>query len=333
MAVELRGRAANDWPMSREEKKHHILSLYSDDVRAADNMLSSGESALEALREELDAVRRAAGVRKKTSASAKNSKSPGGQGETAGPLTPTTPPSPGRDREVERLRCAVESAAAVLRAILPPSDADDETDENEKGMQSCLTKPRARSEHAIRENGVVPARPALCRTPRNSGTPRKRVSWGSEPEQEPHDLTPDRNYEDARRNVPVLEKPPMRKNISCEAQDKLPATPRYRKCDAPSSSAGRKGIASHGDSEQRSNGTNVKIHLMWVTVGLVLTCTLSCLAFKMGSQTPAPVNQVGNPVCWHSGFTYDTCCRGTRGNHVCWDRTHTYERCCFPLRR
>eukprot|EP00930_Biecheleria_cincta_P069666 TRINITY_DN57378_c0_g1_i1.p1 TRINITY_DN57378_c0_g1~~TRINITY_DN57378_c0_g1_i1.p1 ORF type:complete len:406 (-),score=74.98 TRINITY_DN57378_c0_g1_i1:232-1449(-) len=46
-----------DWPLSREEQKKHVLRLYDKDVRAANELLHSGELALQALRDELKSVR------------------------------------------------------------------------------------------------------------------------------------------------------------------------------------------------------------------------------------------------------------------------------------
>jgi len=50
-----------DWPLSREEKKGRALRLYDRDVKAADQLIESGEAALIALQKELQKVRRASG--------------------------------------------------------------------------------------------------------------------------------------------------------------------------------------------------------------------------------------------------------------------------------
>jgi len=163
-----------DWPLSREEKKSQLLRLYSHDVMAADNMLASGNQTLEALRAELEAVRSAAGIQK----SAKKFPSISKLDALSHPASP--PKS--ADDEVQRLRQAVESAAAVLRALLPEDEADEGM-----GDEEAKTPPRlrARSEGAFREPSAVAARPALCRTPRESRRPKRKVSFGGEPEQEP----------------------------------------------------------------------------------------------------------------------------------------------------
>lgn len=147
---------ALDWPLSREEKKGQLMRLYSDDAKAADGMLCAGNKTLEALREELDNVR-CAGADKAEDA----------------------------EEEVQRLRQGLESAAAVLRAILLKQDEDEPASCAEETSDS---RSRARSEGASREPAAVALRPALCRTPRQSSRPKRRVSFGSQPEEEPaHD--------------------------------------------------------------------------------------------------------------------------------------------------
>jgi len=157
---------AMDWPLSRDEKKTQILRLYNEDVRAADSMLSSGEEALEALREELDAVRQAAGVKVRHN-----------DREVA-----ESPCRSTADAEIERLRAAVESAAAVLRAIVP---AQDEGSDDEECRVS--RRGRARSEGARSKDADL--RPALRRSKSREG-PKRRVSFGKQPEEEPPE-TPD----------------------------------------------------------------------------------------------------------------------------------------------
>lgn len=61
-ARDQRAGASLDWPLSRDEKKSCVLKLYDRDVRAANNLLRSGEAALEALRQELAVVRNAGGA-------------------------------------------------------------------------------------------------------------------------------------------------------------------------------------------------------------------------------------------------------------------------------
>eukprot|EP00928_Gymnodinium_smaydae_P011715 TRINITY_DN14297_c0_g1_i1.p1 TRINITY_DN14297_c0_g1~~TRINITY_DN14297_c0_g1_i1.p1 ORF type:complete len:575 (-),score=145.48 TRINITY_DN14297_c0_g1_i1:142-1767(-) len=51
-----------DWPLSRDEKRTRIMRLYDHDVQAADELLLSGEAALQTLRAQLDALRLAVGL-------------------------------------------------------------------------------------------------------------------------------------------------------------------------------------------------------------------------------------------------------------------------------
>eukprot|EP00747_Dinoflagellata_sp_TGD_P166378 gnl/TRDRNA2_/TRDRNA2_189082_c0_seq1.p1 gnl/TRDRNA2_/TRDRNA2_189082_c0~~gnl/TRDRNA2_/TRDRNA2_189082_c0_seq1.p1 ORF type:complete len:305 (+),score=53.84 gnl/TRDRNA2_/TRDRNA2_189082_c0_seq1:78-917(+) len=152
-----------DWPLSREEKKGQLLRLYSRDMQASDEVLSSGGAALQALREELEAVRRTAGSRRAKS---------GDEDEDSL-----------REKEVERLRMALESASAVLRAIVPMQDDAGDGSLPDSAMQTGSRLRRARSEGCatVHDSGL---RPSLSRTPRQSrgGTPR-RVSFGDKPEQ------------------------------------------------------------------------------------------------------------------------------------------------------
>jgi len=53
-----RRRPSVDWPLSREEKKSHVLRLYEQDVQSANQLLESKELALEAVSQELRAMRR-----------------------------------------------------------------------------------------------------------------------------------------------------------------------------------------------------------------------------------------------------------------------------------
>merc|ERR1719172_401165 len=84
--------------------------------------------------------------------------------------------------EIARYRHAVDSVRAVLSAILPGRGDDDDDSE-------VAPPRRARSEGAEREMSAVAVRPSLCRTPRGSmGRPKRRVSFGRQPEEEPsHD--------------------------------------------------------------------------------------------------------------------------------------------------
>eukprot|EP00933_Yihiella_yeosuensis_P060589 TRINITY_DN6333_c0_g1_i1.p1 TRINITY_DN6333_c0_g1~~TRINITY_DN6333_c0_g1_i1.p1 ORF type:complete len:430 (-),score=94.11 TRINITY_DN6333_c0_g1_i1:114-1403(-) len=72
-----------DWPLSKEEQKKQVLKLYDRDVRAANDLLQSGEAALNALRAELRQVRTSRGTSGKkacmTSSSAEGSADTSGE--------------------------------------------------------------------------------------------------------------------------------------------------------------------------------------------------------------------------------------------------------------
>lgn len=299
-----------DWPLSREEKKHQLLRLYNDDVKAADTMVESGNKALEALREQLDAVRHAAGIH---------------QSPCKAPAADTIPmlempaqaPLPRKAEatqdEVERLRQAVESAAAVLRAILPTPDDDDSV--AEPSPQRC----RARSEGAIRETGAAPLRPALCRTPRGdkSGRPKRKVSFGGQPEEEP------------------AHSPAVMKDIDVEGGQTavILQSPPSKKVRSPGNDAPRSPPTCNADAQKRSG---LKSNLTWLACGLGLASLGAYGGFQMSSNRTNDVNRpsfvMHDQACWTSGFSPQLCCStdsGPRGLTACWDHQFTYERCCL----
>jgi len=140
-----------DWPLSRDEKKRHLMHLYDKDAQISDFMLSSGEVALANLKAELECVRRAPGCR---SACAKEA-----------------------SEDAQRLWHAVETAAAVLKAVVPNPEAD-HSDDEETSDSKVLR--RTRSQGAVR-GALPPLKPALSRTPRGSCEGlRLRVSFGEE---------------------------------------------------------------------------------------------------------------------------------------------------------
>ncbi|CAE8648074.1 unnamed protein product [Polarella glacialis] len=284
-------QGAQDWPLSREEKKSQILRLYNDDVRAADSMLCSGEATLEALREELDAVRRAAGIHKVSL--------PGkGLGSTV----------EYKDAEVQRLRAAVETAAAVLRAILPPPDDEPEGVEvgspTNHGFSSLLRRSRARSEGASRDGAAAALRPALRpRGKSREGKPR-RVSFGKQPEEEPGNQLQHEEDDDLTETMVKLDRPPSRRS-SKPLKDGL-------KQDAPPLLR-----------------PSLKVHLLWNLCSISLAVCFGYGAFQLGSSaSPRPFATIGDPECWMEGFKPEFCCAGPSGNSKCWDHFHTYERCC-----
>lgn len=287
---------AMDWPLSREEKKHQLLRLYNDDVKAADSMVESGNKALEALREELDAVRRAAGVhqvaKRKTADTGASHRSP--------------------DDEVERLRQAVENAAAVLRAIVPLEDDDDEAT-----MHTTPLRSRARSEGGERELRAVALRPALCRTPRESGRPKRKVSFGGQPEQEPAPDPSVGSDADEETTAPplILQTPPKRKDRN-----------------------GKAGISSRSPRSPppnaQSKSSSFTLHLTWLLCSLGLVALCGYGAFKQGSNQTSPTSSPmrGDASCWNLGFKPEFCCdtaKGPKGRNECWDQEFTFERCCI----
>lgn len=296
--------------MSRDEKKRQLVRLYSGDVQAADAMLSSGEKTLEALRDELDAVRRAAGVKQALPDS------------TASPRTAST------NAEVERLRLAVENAAAVLRALVPLEDPDDAAGDD---AAHSPTRVRARSEQ-LRECGAgTPLRPALCRTPRSAGRPKRKVSFGSQPEEEPARarLSFGSDEDEMCDKEVVLSSPPLRR----KQRDSLGL---YR--DKPTGTE----TSELEDSEElkldagKSSGPRsaFKMHAALLIggagCGLLLAATSHQLGAGSSTPTPSSPTLFGDPSCWVNGWRPDYCCLGAGGNPSCWDKTHTYERCCIP---
>jgi len=158
---------AMDWPLSRDEKKSQLFRLYNSDVRMADQMLQSGERALEALQEELESIRRTTSIRRKDEA--------GVHQECSGVVAADNVEVDEGAEEQKRLRQAVESAAAVLRAILQ-SDAKEAVEADSRLEEHQ----RPRSEGSRHIATGQPLKPALSRTPRTSrcGTPKRRVSFG-----------------------------------------------------------------------------------------------------------------------------------------------------------
>lgn len=300
---------AMDWPLSREEKKTQLLRLYSDDVRAADSMLCSGNRTLEALRAELQAVRSAAGVQKTALETPCTSSV-----EEDHPIASSRID----DSEVQRLRQALESASAVLRAILPQDDEDPDTCTAD--ADAVLPKFRARSEGAGRAPKAIAARPALCRTPRNSRRPKRKVSFGGQPEEEPPH-SPKLCTEDGEDRAAILHTPALRAH---HAGDKA-VTSKAR--------TGKSKTTSKSCSEEPSNGSRLGVHLTWLICSLVLVVLCGYGAFQMGARHPPapPVATPGDKSCWKFGFNYEFCCdksKGSSGNVLCWDADFTYDRCC-----
>lgn len=293
--------AAMDWPLSREEKKSQIIRLYNEDVRAADSMLSSGEAALEALREELEAVRRAAGVQRLDQDIRDN--------------------TPASESELQRLRAAVESASAVLRAILPPLD---DVDDDDNASPSFSGRIRARSEGSSR-NALSQAclRSSLCRTPRGKSRDGKcmRVSFGSQPEAEaePNATRFDADTVDSEESSP--EKASLR--LRLRSAHTSPTKP-LRQLEE----------VSGGDMKKQTSlvtkeGSDLlRVHLAWFAFVCIILAVVVPIMLRWMSQPK--VVTLGDPSCWIEGFRPDFCCQGDDGRPECWDQFHTFERCCTP---
>lgn len=295
--------------MSRDEKKRQLVRLYSGDVQAADAMLSSGEKTLEALRDELDAVRRAAGVKQALPDS------------TASPRTAST------NAEVERLRLAVENAAAVLRAIVPSEDPDDAAGDD---AAHSPTRVRARSEQ-LRELEDTPLRPALCRTPRTAGRPKRKVSFGSQPEEEParvRNASESEEDEICDKEI-VLSSPPLRR----KQRDSL-GLYREKPKGTETSELDATEEPKHDPAKSSGHRSALKTRAAWLLGGTGCGLLVAATSYQLGagSSTPAPSSPTlfGDPSCWVNGWRPDFCCLGAGGNPSCWDKTHTYERCCIP---
>jgi hypothetical protein len=282
-------------------------------VKAADIMLSSREPALEALREELDAVRRAAGIQKLVQDAPI---------EEASENTRTT----AADAEVERLRMAVESAAAVLRAIVPPPHESDIV-----SSEGSSTRVRARSEGSARESQDCTLRSALCRTPRQD-RPKRKVSFGGQPEEEPARVVlTDSEEEDSHRKLALTPPRKLRDSIGL-TKERSSDVDSYD--EKPSKTQGQPNAANVPASKPVW-----KVHLMWLLCSAtmaVIGIGSSSVAFRDAAGPSPPVSpdmatSFGDPTCWTEGFSPQLCCLGfgTKGNPDCWDASHTFERCCL----
>lgn len=182
MATEV---GAMDWPLSQEEKKTQVMRLYNQDVKAADQLIQAGNSSVQTLQSEVEAIRsaiEAQGIL--VSLSKETTASPASRAEQHHDKKDKD-----KDAEIERLRGAVESATALLRAMSvsrtcddTPSDLEEDVDQRCHGTPLRCHAPRCRSEGGLRSMADLcgpPLKSALSRTPRTSRctTPR-RVSFG-----------------------------------------------------------------------------------------------------------------------------------------------------------
>mmetsp|Transcript_11915 Transcript_11915/g.21807 ORF Transcript_11915/g.21807 Transcript_11915/m.21807 type:complete len:366 (+) Transcript_11915:33-1130(+) len=156
-----------DWPLSREEKKTCLMRLYDSDLQTANNLVRSGEEALEALRSELSNIKHS--QEKKTRKPARQaSPKPSADGAATEKDAPETPeaeagpreacgtPPPEREQskarspsphvaaataeQAERLHRVIMEATAALRGLLGVPQSDDEGSE----IQNSEAEPVAR---------------------------------------------------------------------------------------------------------------------------------------------------------------------------------------------
>lgn len=191
-----------DWPLSKEEQKKQVLKLYDKDVKAANELLHSGEAALKALRDELRIVRSAGTLEKDVSRShephtvedLKVAPEPEEEAATDGIANKASDETISKATADEaiataeaaaRLQLAIVDAAAALAALLGTKSmptvlagmglVPDEPKSSERGSDIIEARQRARSEGTGRA-----AEPALVkgeRRRRSRGGERLRVSF------------------------------------------------------------------------------------------------------------------------------------------------------------
>jgi hypothetical protein len=193
-----------DWPLSKEEQKKQVLKLYDKDVRAANELLHSGEAALKALRDELRTVRSAGTLEKGVSRTneprtveyLKVAPEPEEEASTEGNCNvkkasvesiskATADEAIATAEAAARLQLAIVDAAAALAALLGTKSmptvlagmglVPDEPKSSERSSDIMEARQRARSEGTGRA-----AEPALVkgeRRRRSRGGERLRVSF------------------------------------------------------------------------------------------------------------------------------------------------------------
>lgn len=302
---------AIDWPLSREEGRNRISRLYNDE----DTIPSGGETALEALAEELDRVRQAAGVQKKISRLKlkDDSESPASQASGG--------------EEVQRLRAAVENASAVLRAILPTPDEDDSP-----VTEQATVKRRAQSEGCARDSSGVTLRPALCRTPRGERTkPKRKVSFGNAPEDEPmrRAATTDSEDEDIKAECQATPPRNHRNSLDLNAYARMRESP--DQCSSGEMDSPREDMASQATEIETTRSIKTKVTWKWSLCvgGTAMAIAMFTYLGPFRADPDSTHMSYGDPACWVGGFRPEYCCFGPGGNSNCWDTDHTYERCCL----
>eukprot|EP00933_Yihiella_yeosuensis_P042156 TRINITY_DN36677_c0_g1_i1.p1 TRINITY_DN36677_c0_g1~~TRINITY_DN36677_c0_g1_i1.p1 ORF type:complete len:327 (-),score=83.95 TRINITY_DN36677_c0_g1_i1:123-1103(-) len=198
-----------DWPLSREEKKSRVLTLYDKDVEAAELLLrdyarklkqaqsswvevqksesSDGHPDEKAIRGKGKGSNHGAIVAAVAAAALESAAKPSTPTTTSGHIAYASEPCStlarrseegisARDVVVESIRMTVSGAAAALGALLGGHGQDavlDGTETPDMAEEVLPSRLRARSEGASK---VTSVRPALCQTPR-----KRRMSRGGEP--------------------------------------------------------------------------------------------------------------------------------------------------------
>lgn len=193
-----------DWPLSHEEKKGCVMRLFDKDVRAANDMIRSGEEKLQALKEELEEARAAVTAAAAQPAHASKSEAPAEptkklRGRTSEPrkklianpqLASGTPvknaqlATESSEDAAEKLRAAIASATAALAAL--------------EGRQSAPAESELANASRSRSEGPKEAPEGiLCSAARRHSRARsmegmkRRVSFGDLPKAEDNDTLED----------------------------------------------------------------------------------------------------------------------------------------------
>jgi len=163
--------AAMDWPLSRAEKRHQVLQLYDREQLMTDSVVMSGQAALARMKDEIEAIKNRSKIL---------------VGEQQG-----------LSEDSQRLWQALETVSGVFRAVVPPTEEDD--DSGDEPLTPQLQPTRSKSAPHLRDGALpstvtplVPIRATsnLPRTPRSSLTGKqeggeqikRKVSFSGEPE-------------------------------------------------------------------------------------------------------------------------------------------------------
>lgn len=172
------GGGALDWPLSRSEKKGHVMRLYDLDISTANCLLQSGETAMATLRQELQALK----ATKASNSSATSDPTPG-----------SLPPKPGNCSKAQRQDS--DSSGEVTCNSPGLAEQVSTIDNDDKAMlcnASGLTPPSVGKKQT---EGVPLGKAAECVEPKVSSAageqiiskcckadvPKKRLSAGGGP--------------------------------------------------------------------------------------------------------------------------------------------------------